>query len=1465
MGNYIQKFTGLFLAAFLLTITSVIAQAPLGFNYQGVALTNAGTPVSNKVISLRIALIESQQLGTTRFQETHNVNTDAYGQFSVIIGNGQATTGKMSDVQWSKFPYYMKVELDLNGGTAYVFVGTSQLLSVPYALYANNAGAASISVDSLKNELTTIRLVQRGDSIVLNNNKGAIYIPKIDSLSKIVAQFAGIKSGVIKYIRDSATKTPYGLAIGYDALKGMDTLAVNANNYAIGNGAGGSLLKNKDNSSNNDNILIGTASGATLGTTASGGAMQNVIIGNNAGQNAKADATGNVLVGYEAGKNSVGSVGSKTVQYSQNVAVGTSSLQNAKNAGTNVSIGANNLKLANDVSRNVSIGANTALNYNGDDNVILGTEMLYDTSSNGSKNVIIGAAVATNLRGSGNVILGYKAAEDSIFLNISNRLIIANNKTKKPLIYGEFDNKKVTINGDLTVTGKLNGASGSIDPIVKYGTNASDTIYLDSDVDVYKTADGVWNRNIFLPIPNSSNNFLSKRINSTILISSGSSFSFNIKKDNTNLKNDILINTNDFVSFVYDGNKWLLLSGNNTLINSNGTASANIIVGQDAGQELVGDNNIAIGKASMQKTTLGEYNIAIGTAALNTNKTGGKNTAIGYNSLTSNTTSNFNTSVGATSMFKNTTGSSNTAFGTNALFSNLTGSTNTAIGASALYFNTTANNNVAVGYESMNNNTTGDENISIGVKALYSNKTGGKNIAIGSSAYASHINKQQADGDKNIAIGYLALNKDTSGVDNTALGAYSMAMNISGKSNIGVGNFSLQANTTGSGNVAIAPEAMRFNTTGFNNIAIGYASLYRNTTGFYNTAVGYGALTSNTTGTDNEAIGNNVLRDNTIGSANTGFGGNALLKNTSGSRNIAIGHAAYEKNLTGSTNVIIGAYSGENLVNGNSNTFLGNNVAQSWSSGSNNVIIGSNVGNDSSLLNLNNKLLIGNTNTRTPLIYGDFSNKKLKFNADIDSLSILNRINFVDENANDHINKYDTGYSSPLIYSRYFYGHYGDLIIQGMSKTYTGNIHFVTGSNIAGFDPPTQRMVIMDNGNVGIGNFAPFNPPTSKLQVTGNVLATGYKTPTGTSSQYLMADGSVSSGTSTSTVIPYTGATKAVDLGAYDLKVNGLTIGVGAGGDASNTALGNNSLNSNTPGALPLGSGNTAVGNKTLESNTSGWVNTAIGQNALKSNTTGAQNTAIGASSLVTNTTGAQNTAIGLASLAMNTTGSNNSALGFNSLFNLTSGLNNSAFGNYTGNNLTTGSDNILIGANSDVSSGNISNTIVIGRLASVSSSNTVTIGNSSTNKWVFGIPTTTNVGYAFQVGSSSSNGNGAYLTNGGTWTNGSSILYKEGFEEIDGNQILDKIEKMSITKWRYKGTNEVHIGPIAEDFKQLFNLGVIGDNMHISTVDASGVALKAIQILGSENKILKNKNKDLEERLKSLEFLVQKLIEKNK
>jgi hypothetical protein len=69
----------------------------------------------------------------------------------------------------------------------------------------------------------------------------------------------------------------------------------------------------------------------------------------------------------------------------------------------------------------------------------------------------------------------------------------------------------------------------------------------------------------------------------------------------------------------------------------------------------------------------------------------------------------------------------------------------------------------------------------------------------------------------------------------------------------------------------------------------------------------------------------------------------------------------------------------------------------------------------------------------------------------------------------------------------------------------------------------------------------------------------------------------------------------------------------------------------------------------------------------------------------------------------------------------------------------------------------------------------------------------------------------------------------------------------LNIQKWKYKGTDETHIGPIAEEFKELFELGVKNDKEHISTIDASGVALKAIQALMEEVRVLKEKISELE------------------
>ena len=139
--------------------------------------------------------------------------------------------------------------------------------------------------------------------------------------------------------------------------------------------------------------------------------------------------------------------------------------------------------------------------------------------------------------------------------------------------------------------------------------------------------------------------------------------------------------------------------------------------------------------------------------------------------------------------------------------------------------------------------------------------------------------------------------------------------------------------------------------------------------------------------------------------------------------------------------------------------------------------------------------------------------------------------------------------------------------------------------------------------------------------------------------------------------------------------IQGLTIGKGAGTIASNTAIGNLALNSNTTGF-----NNTALGLSSLLANTTGFDNTAIGKSALNANTTGTSNTAIGHASLTTNTTGIDNTSIGNSALSTNTTGNYNTAIGFNSLFSNTTGNSNTAIGINSLTLNTTGTLNTAIG-----------------------------------------------------------------------------------------------------------------------------------------------------------------------------------------
>lgn len=118
----------------------------------------------------------------------------------------------------------------------------------------------------------------------------------------------------------------------------------------------------------------------------------------------------------------------------------------------------------------------------------------------------------------------------------------------------------------------------------------------------------------------------------------------------------------------------------------------------------------------------------------------------------------------------------------------------------------------------------------------------------------------------------------------------------------------------------------------------------------------------------------------------------------------------------------------------------------------------------------------------------------------------------------------------------------------------------------------------------------------------------------------------------------------------------------------------------------------------------------------------------------------------------------------------------------------------------------------------------------------------------------------GAHLTTGGDWTNSSDRNRKENFQEINQEDVLNKVADLEITRWNYKNGYEdvTHIGPVAQDFNALFDVG--SDDKSISTIDPSGVALVAIQALYDRSKTLQETNDVLLEELKLLRERVEEL-----
>ena len=118
-----------------LPTADVFSQAPQGLNYQAVARNNTGDILANQNISIRFTLTNGHE-GAMVYQETHAAATNQFGLFTLNVGGGTPTAGTFSSIDWPNINAWLEVDMDPVGGSSYVSMGSSELLSVPYAFFA---------------------------------------------------------------------------------------------------------------------------------------------------------------------------------------------------------------------------------------------------------------------------------------------------------------------------------------------------------------------------------------------------------------------------------------------------------------------------------------------------------------------------------------------------------------------------------------------------------------------------------------------------------------------------------------------------------------------------------------------------------------------------------------------------------------------------------------------------------------------------------------------------------------------------------------------------------------------------------------------------------------------------------------------------------------------------------------------------------------------------------------------------------------------------------------------------------------------------------------------------------------------------------------------------------------------------------------------------------------------------------
>jgi len=139
----IITFVGVFLLFHEPGLIFAQSTPPQGISYQAVIRSTSGAIVPLQSVRLRLSIRDTTAAGTVVYQETHQATTNQHGLVNLIIGQGTVVSGAFATINWGAANKFLQVEVDPAGGTSYTNIGTQQMMSVPYALYAKTAGSIS--------------------------------------------------------------------------------------------------------------------------------------------------------------------------------------------------------------------------------------------------------------------------------------------------------------------------------------------------------------------------------------------------------------------------------------------------------------------------------------------------------------------------------------------------------------------------------------------------------------------------------------------------------------------------------------------------------------------------------------------------------------------------------------------------------------------------------------------------------------------------------------------------------------------------------------------------------------------------------------------------------------------------------------------------------------------------------------------------------------------------------------------------------------------------------------------------------------------------------------------------------------------------------------------------------------------------------------------------------------------------